>query len=182
MSWVTLDGPMLIPCWICDQNDLSWMWYCKNLVGRDLSRHWIELSTGRHGYPYILPQTSHRGPALLTLTMEIASSIPTVQHIFWWRPIVINNVQSCTSIDMELRLPKMASLVIIIICNLLLQVGSYCFIRHLKTLINTKISFFIIVSSSNTYVQHFGGYFSIFQCHPRYSDSICSFNHTWVAV
>ncbi|KIM88792.1 hypothetical protein PILCRDRAFT_239071 [Piloderma croceum F 1598] len=59
--------------------------------------------------------------------------------VFRRRPTAVDS-QLQTTPDPELKLPKTSSLVIIIISNLLLQV-----------------SFFIIVSSSNAYIEHLGG-------------------------
>jgi hypothetical protein len=89
--------------------------------------------------------------------MDTGSSITTIGRMLRRRAIAANDTQSHTRVDPELRLPKTASLVIIIVSNLLLQVRSRCCIRCLQTLNDRKISFFIIVSSANAYVQHLGG-------------------------
>ena len=61
-------------------------------------------------------------------------------------------------LDEELKMPKKASLAIMIMANVMLQVIVFgpSFL-HSLTASNTQLTFFIIVSSSNDYAQHLGG-------------------------
>ena len=61
-------------------------------------------------------------------------------------------------LDEALKMPKKASLAIMIMANVMLQVIVFgpSFL-HSLTASNTQLTFFIIVSSSNDYAQHLGG-------------------------
>lgn len=62
-------------------------------------------------------------------------------------------------VDPELKLPPLASLIIVLMTSGLLQVSNCCESHDAQCLILRilQISFFIIVSSSNAYAQHLGG-------------------------
>lgn len=64
------------------------------------------------------------------------------------------------SVNPELKLPKLASLIIVLLTSGLLQVSIFRWFISERTLIQptpVQISFFIIVSSSNLYAEHLGG-------------------------
>ncbi|KAI0764154.1 MFS general substrate transporter [Trametes elegans] len=86
--------------------------------------------------PTVLSILERRGKGSGTVAASPSSS----SHFAPGTTAVEANENGATLLDDELKLPKMASLVIIILSNVLLQ-----------------LTFFIIVSSSNEYAQYLGG-------------------------